>query len=912
MKKENYNKIHDVIIILFSIWCGLGWILFGSQSADGVTSSNYPRITVTGNLYGYDDTPITSGVAIRLVVGPNNLATNRHIQIGYGEVSGGNGEFTIASWDWDEFYGKFDGDTTDLYTQEEVNAYDPSTYHVYVTFNLDDKILLKNSQGQYVKQHRPDRIDLGVVTGNKTFDLGNVSFRQPNVVGSILEDNGIYKAETRMFITPVGEFPTYDDQVLSNSLGYWSYREPGEYTIHLYDEYDTWGNRMPAISEDNLLRSFNVTVGSNGIASADFYVNENHTDEEGYIEVPSDDNVSDSISTLLSGIDTTKTSKDTVGLNVHLALDGGASFDALMINKLEASHTKWVREQFDFSVDPVNTHWADRYETIRNYYRGIDINIIGMLSGLAEDMPSITAWKTFVADVVSQHKDYIKVWELWNEPDLNKFLDPNTVSNYIPYLQAGYEAVKSVDPNALVLNAPVSWPNASFVEGLYQQGSSYFDELALHVYYCDQYKADGNLGDLQRDFANVLAVKNKYRPSDKIWITELGCSTYGEYSETFQEQYLSAVVPYLLSTGQVEKVLLFNVINRTTTDPYEDNFGLLNRDFTAKPAWNWYKTFSASSTEATPVASGTSFFAYDSRLRGGYQIASGNVRGDDKAEIISGTGDGMGPHVQVFDSQGNRLAQFFAYDQSLRNGVTVSACDVNGDGYDEIVTAQGKGGWPLVKIFDGYGNVINEGFNVLDGMYTGGVNLSCGDTDGDGTSEIVVAARQGGGPHVLVYNQDGRILTNFMAYDPNFRGGINVTTIDMDGDGRDEIVTGPQYGAPHVQIFQIRPNELKRLSPGFYAFDPGYRGGVQVAGLDLDGDGTKELMVGVGENAQPLVKRYNIREQLQGQFYAFGTNYLGGVMVAGGDVDNDGQDEILVMPRSGGGPNVRIIEGDNT
>ncbi len=307
-------------------------------------------------------------------------------------------------------------------------------------------------------------------------------------------------------------------------------------------------------------------------------------------------------------------------------------------------------------------------------------------------------------------------------------------------------------------------------------------------------------------------------------------------------------------------------------------------------------------------ATNRSFFGYDSRIRGGFHIAAGNVLGDSKAEIITGTASGLAPQVRVFDNQGNVKAQFFAYDSSLRNGVTVTACDIDGDGTDEIVTGQGRGGWPLVKIFDGYGTVINNGFFVLDGKFTGGVNVACGDTNGDGISEIVVAAMRGGGPQVMVYNEDGKILTNFMAYDPGFRGGINVSTADADGDGKDEIITGPQWGAPHVQIFQIRPNELKRLSPGFFAFNRDYRGGVSVAGVDTDGDGTKEIVVGVGDNATPFVKVFDIRERWRNEFYAYATNFLGGVQLAGGDVDGDGSDELITIPRSGGAPHVRVLD----
>ncbi|MFC1662876.1 phosphodiester glycosidase family protein [Patescibacteria group bacterium] len=316
----------------------------------------------------------------------------------------------------------------------------------------------------------------------------------------------------------------------------------------------------------------------------------------------------------------------------------------------------------------------------------------------------------------------------------------------------------------------------------------------------------------------------------------------------------------------------------------------------------------AETQEVAAVAPASqSFFTYDPKLRGGYQVSTGNVRGDAREEIIFGTDDGLGPHVRIYNYLGKLKNDFFAFDRNLRNGVTVSACDVNNDGYDEIVTAQGRGGWPIARIYTWEGKLLSE-FTVLDGRFLGGINLSCGDTDGNGKAEIVVAARQGGGAHVLVYDINGKAAVNFFAYDPSFRGGINVTTIDMNGDGADEIVTGPHFGAPHVQIFQIKPNEVKRVSPGFYAFDSGYRGGVDVDGVDVDGDGQKEILVSRGIEATPLVKVFNNKEILQKNFFAFGTNFTGGVNIAGGDVDGDSVDEVVVVPRSNGGPQVRVID----
>ncbi|TSC96056.1 MAG: Peptidase S8 and S53, subtilisin, kexin, sedolisin [Parcubacteria group bacterium Athens1014_10] len=56
---------------------------------------------------------------------------------------------------------------------------------------------------------------------------------------------------------------------------------------------------------------------------------------------------------------------------------------------------------------------------------------------------------------------------------------------------------------------------------------------------------------------------------------------------------------------------------------------------------------------------------------------------------------------------------------------------------------------------------------------------------------IVTGAGNGGGPHVRAFNSNGFPGSfNFFAYDKNFRGGVNVAVGDIDGDGKAEIITG--------------------------------------------------------------------------------------------------------------------------
>jgi len=136
---------------------------------------------------------------------------------------------------------------------------------------------------------------------------------------------------------------------------------------------------------------------------------------------------------------------------------------------------------------------------------------------------------------------------------------------------------------------------------------------------------------------------------------------------------------------------------------------------------------------------------------GGTRVASGNLDSDSSPEIVTGTGRGGGPHVRTFELNGTPRASFFAYGSSFRGGVDVAVGDVDGDGRDEIITSPGAGG----------------------------------------------------GPHIRIFRADGRAIGGFMAYSPSFRGGVNVTTADVNGDGRDEIITGPgRGGGPHVRIFR--------------------------------------------------------------------------------------------------------------
>jgi subtilisin family serine protease len=171
------------------------------------------------------------------------------------------------------------------------------------------------------------------------------------------------------------------------------------------------------------------------------------------------------------------------------------------------------------------------------------------------------------------------------------------------------------------------------------------------------------------------------------------------------------------------------------------------------------------------------FFAYDKNFRGGVNVASGDIDGDGKDEIITGAGAGGGPQVRVFDIKGNIKSQFFAYDKNFRGGVNVASGNIDGGARNignEIITSPGKGGGPHIKIFDRYTR-LKEEFFAYGNKYYGGVQLAVGDINQDGKIEIITGTGPMGVPYVRVFDINGKFFASFYAFPQEKESGVNLS-----------------------------------------------------------------------------------------------------------------------------------------
>ncbi len=85
--------------------------------------------------------------------------------------------------------------------------------------------------------------------------------------------------------------------------------------------------------------------------------------------------------------------------------------------------------------------------------------------------------------------------------------------------------------------------------------------------------------------------------------------------------------------------------------------------------------------------------------------------------------------------------------------------------------------------------------------FKGGVKVVVGDTNGNGSQEVVTAPQKGGGPHIRIFDDRGKLLSEFFAYGADFHGGVNIALGDVNNDGINEIITAPgPGGGPHMLV----------------------------------------------------------------------------------------------------------------
>ncbi|MDB5305938.1 MAG: toxin [Gemmataceae bacterium] len=239
------------------------------------------------------------------------------------------------------------------------------------------------------------------------------------------------------------------------------------------------------------------------------------------------------------------------------------------------------------------------------------------------------------------------------------------------------------------------------------------------------------------------------------------------------------------------------------------------------------------------------FFPFGQTFTGGVFVAAGDLNGDGKADVIVSADRTGGPRVVVYDgATAGKLADFFGIaDPNFRGGARVAIGDVNGDGTVDLIVSAGIGGGPRVAVYDGTSikpgqtpvELVHD-FFALDSGLRDGVFVTAGDLNGDGFDDLVFGSGSGGAPRVLAL--DGQALagapggqfvtlTNYFAGDSNLRAGVRVAVKNSTG-GKADLVTAVPTPAGSVVAVSLGKDLGSAGGPTSADFDlfPGLLSGV--------------------------------------------------------------------------------------
>ncbi|MFC4128051.1 beta-xylosidase [Nocardia rhizosphaerae] len=291
---------------------------------------------------------------------------------------------------------------------------------------------------------------------------------------------------------------------------------------------------------------------------------------------------------------------------------GAAELDKQMGLVAETGAT-WVRIDIDWSViEPVrgSQDWSATDRAVRAA-RAHGLSVLAILTyapawasphggeGGSKAVPQPVLFGRFVGDAVAHYRDQISHWEVWNEPNAGAFFAPRPdVAVYAHLLRQAAEAVRARQPHGQVIVGGLApalddgrdIAPTTFVETLYALGAGKdFDAIAVHPY---SYPELPDSASWYNAFTNLMRIRRIMDANNdgamQLWPTEFGAPT-GAGARAVSEQTQAEIIDQGLGMAaaihDVGPVFVYSLVD-AGQDPHdvEDNFGVLRRDYTEKPA----------------------------------------------------------------------------------------------------------------------------------------------------------------------------------------------------------------------------------------------------------------------------------------------------------------------------------------
>lgn len=123
------------------------------------------------------------------------------------------------------------------------------------------------------------------------------------------------------------------------------------------------------------------------------------------------------------------------------------------------------------------------------------------------------------------------------------------------------------------------------------------------------------------------------------------------------------------------------------------------------------------------------------------------------------------------------------------------------------------------------------------------------------------------------------------------------------------LITGTGIGSTaHVRVFNTDGSEQYKPH-SLFAYSPSYRSGVNVASGDVNGDGQDEIITAPRIGGAPWIRVFSKEGRAIGVgLRPYGNEMTAGIDVAAADVNGDGKDEIIVVPEMAEKTTVKVYQ----